>query len=46
LGQIPIVEKIREGGDSGRPISMDEDNPVSKAFAELVTKIESRIAAL
>jgi len=46
LGQIPIVEEIREGGDSGKPITLDEDNPVSKAFAELVTKIETRIAAL
>ena len=46
LGQIPIVEKIREGGDSGRPISLDEGNPVSIAFAELTKKIEERIAAL
>ena len=46
LGRIPIVEKIREGGDSGRPISLDVDNPVAVAFAELSKKIEERIAAL
>ncbi len=46
LGRIPIVEKVREGGDSGKPITLEEDDQVSIAFAELVGKIEERIAAL
>lgn len=43
LGRIPMVEKVREGGDNGKPISLDEDNPVSKAFMELAKNISDRV---
>ena len=45
LGKIPIVEKVREGGDNGRPVSLDE-NIVSDAFAELTKQIVKRVDAL
>ncbi len=35
LSQIPIVQSIREGGDSGNPPAMDEDSIVGKAFTDL-----------
>lgn len=35
LGQIPIVQGIREGGDEGMPIATDEQSPVGRAFLEL-----------
>ncbi len=35
LGQIPIVQGIREGGDEGTPIATDETSPIGKAFLEL-----------
>lgn len=37
LGEIPLVQTIAEGGDSGHPISLlkEEDTPESKAFMEL-----------
>ena len=35
LGQIPIVQAIREGGDSGSPASLDLTNSAAKAFREL-----------
>lgn len=35
LGQIPLVQSIREGGDKGEPVSMDDSNPASKAFIAL-----------
>lgn len=34
LGQIPLVQSIREGGDSGVPIMVSEDNITKAAFEE------------
>ena len=39
LGQIPLVQGICESGDSGKPIVLDEDSPVSKAFGELAESV-------
>ena len=38
LGQIPIVQSIREGGDKGYPSALD-DNAVGKAFHELAVNM-------
>ena len=34
LGQIPLVQSIREGGDIGVPIMMSNDNITKEAFLE------------
>ena len=34
LGQIPLVQSIREGGDIGIPVMMSDDEISKKAFAE------------
>jgi ATP-binding protein involved in chromosome partitioning len=34
LGQIPLVQGIREGGDSGVPVMMSDDTITKKAFIE------------
>lgn len=34
LGQIPIVQSIREGGDRGIPVMMSDDEITKKAFAD------------
>lgn len=39
LGQIPIVQSIREGGDSGEPAALDEDSLTGMAFADLADKL-------
>ena len=39
LGQIPIVEKIAECGDSGTPLALDADSPVTKAFDQIAQSI-------
>ncbi len=36
LGEIPIVQSIREAGDAGRPAAMQENTIVSKAFEKVV----------
>lgn len=39
LGQIPIVQSIREGGDAGRPVTMDDDSISSMAFQALAVRV-------
>ncbi|MCW3806895.1 Mrp/NBP35 family ATP-binding protein [Plebeiibacterium marinum] len=39
LGQIPIVQSIREGGDSGAPSATNENTLTGKAFMEVAGKI-------
>ena len=36
LGQIPLVQGVREAGDVGRPAVFQENNPSADAFDELV----------
>ena len=43
LGQIPIVESIRESGDSGHPAAL-KDNISSDAFKELANVVAQQIA--
>ncbi|MEI9944502.1 MAG: Mrp/NBP35 family ATP-binding protein [Chitinophagaceae bacterium] len=48
LGQIPLVQSIREGGDIGVPIMMSDDEVTKKAFesfaADVVRSISMRNA--
>lgn len=39
LGRIPIVEKIVETGDTGNPISLDDNSPVTKSFIDIATNV-------
>ena len=42
LGQIPIVQSIREGGDSGEPAALT-DRPDGQAFLQLAEMLVSAI---
>ncbi len=45
LGQIPLVQSIRESGDEGHPAVMKEDNQISsKAFSELAQELARQVA--
>lgn len=37
LGQIPLVQSIREGGDQGVPVMMSDDSITKKAFEEFAS---------
>ena len=39
LGQVPLVQSIREGGDSGNPAAFDENSPIGKAFAQMAQNV-------
>ena len=43
LGQIPLVQSIRECGDAGRPIAVDENTIMSLAFKDLAEKVVERV---
>ncbi len=43
LGQIPLVQGIRESGDNGLPAAMKE-GPVSKAFVNLAEEVARQVA--
>ncbi|WP_111707334.1 Mrp/NBP35 family ATP-binding protein [Lutibacter citreus] len=35
LGEIPLVQSIRESGDVGHPAALQENSPIEKAFSEI-----------
>jgi ATP-binding protein involved in chromosome partitioning len=39
LGQIPIVQGIREGGDAGQPAATDENSIIGKSFREVSSNV-------
>lgn len=41
LGQIPLVQSIREAGDAGTPIAMQPAHPAAQVFHEIAKKITS-----
>jgi len=46
LGQIPLVQEIREGGDEGKPVMIGEDNPAKKAFQDFSGNAARSIAMI
>jgi len=43
LGQIPLVQSIRESGDAGRPVAFDDNSITSLAFKELALRVVERV---
>ena len=47
LGEIPLDMAIREGGDTGKPITIaDPDSPHSKAFLAIADQVCEKVQAL
>lgn len=44
LGEIPLVGSISESGDAGRPVVLDENNPMAAAFIEIAAKVAQQVA--
>jgi ATP-binding protein involved in chromosome partitioning len=44
LGQIPIVQGIRESGDSGKPVALLTDHPAGEAFRLLSEEVKKALA--
>ncbi|NWF63686.1 MAG: Mrp/NBP35 family ATP-binding protein, partial [Chloroflexi bacterium] len=45
LGQIPIDQNVRIGGDTGKPIvNLHPESPVAKAFTDIAMKIAQKVS--
>ena len=40
LGQVPLVQSIREGGDEGTPIALKEGHPAAKMFEDICQQLK------
>ena len=40
LGQIPLVQSIRESGDEGMPIALQDGHPAASFFYDIVARLE------
>ena len=45
LGEIPLVQSIREAGDIGRPAALQTATPVEKAFEELTKNVVQEVVS-
>ena len=43
LGEIPLVQSIRESGDVGHPVALQEDSPLEEAFREVTKKMLTQL---
>jgi ATP-binding protein involved in chromosome partitioning len=43
LGEIPLVQSIREAGDVGRPAALQENSPLERAFQEIAKKTAQQV---
>ncbi|MGB0890852.1 MAG: P-loop NTPase [Flavobacteriaceae bacterium] len=43
LGEIPLVQSIREAGDVGRPVALQEGTPLETAFSEITKEMISQL---
>ena len=39
LGEVPLVQSIREAGDVGRPAALQESTPIAKAFEDITKNV-------
>ncbi|PIF01080.1 MAG: chromosome partitioning protein [Maribacter sp.] len=39
LGEVPLVQSIREAGDVGRPAALQESTPIAAAFADITKRV-------
>ena len=44
LGQVPLVQGIREAGDDGKPIVLNEGHPSAEAFLGIADNLIKRVA--
>jgi ATP-binding protein involved in chromosome partitioning len=46
LGQIPLVQSVREGGDKGIPVILGEDEQVKQSFAVFTGNVVRQLALI
>lgn len=43
LGEIPLVQSVREAGDAGRPAALQEGTPIRAAFEEMTRAVVTEV---
>mgnify|MGYP005990720469 CR=1 FL=1 len=43
LGEIPIVQSIREAGDVGHPVALQENTPLQRSFEQITKEMLSQL---
>lgn len=43
LGQIPVVQRICEGGDAGEPVALNPDSVTGNAFMQLAEQVAGAV---
>lgn len=43
LGEVPLVQSIREAGDYGRPAALQEDSPIAEAFTDITKNMLTQL---
>ncbi len=43
LGEIPLVQSIREAGDVGHPVALQENTPLEEAFTEITKNMLTQL---
>jgi ATP-binding protein involved in chromosome partitioning len=44
LGEIPLVKSISDSGDAGKPVVLEEQNPMRMAFIEMSKRVAQQVA--
>src|SRR6201991_2364605 len=44
LGQIPLVQRIWEGGEAGKPTILEEEGVMTQAFLEMARRVAQQVA--
>jgi ATP-binding protein involved in chromosome partitioning len=44
LGQVPLVQGVREGGDNGMPAVLDDQNPAKEVFMAIASQVARQLA--
>jgi len=43
LGEVPLVQSIRESGDVGRPVALQEESPIADAFEDITKNMLTQL---
>lgn len=43
LGEVPLVQSIREAGDVGHPVALQENTPLETAFSDITKEMVSQL---
>lgn len=46
LGQVPLIQSVREGGDKGLPAVLDDENDTQRIFMQIAQRVAQQVSLL